>query len=107
MNTIVAQITGIFDQLNPFNTGNLIVYFSWVMIFGFTLIGLVRARHGFIRFLCYAINQAFSIGIVLSWTLTALLAYTYWWQSLCMLAGALIIGIVVFRGERRTVLNRI
>jgi len=107
MNTVVAQITDVFDQLNPFNTGNLIVYFSWTMIFGFTLVGVVRARHGFTRFLCYVVNQAFSIGIILSWTLTALLAYTYWWQSLSVLAGALLIGLLVFRGERRAVFNHI
>ncbi|MEZ5647731.1 MAG: hypothetical protein R3E60_02035 [Alphaproteobacteria bacterium] len=102
MNAIIGHITGIFDQLNPFNTANLILYFAWVAIFGFTMVGLVRARYGLVRFLCYALNQFFSVGIILSWTLTVLLAYTYWWQSLVLFVVSLIIGSLTFRSNRHT-----
>jgi len=90
MNEIVSSIKGIFDNLNPFNTGNLVIYFSWLVVYVFTLVAIWRSNSRIVRLVCFLLNQIFSIGVILSWTLTALLAYTYWIASL----GAIVITLV-------------
>jgi hypothetical protein len=90
MNEIVSSIKGLFDNLNPFNTGNLVIYFSWLVVYVFTLVAIWRSNSRIVRLVCFLLNQIFSIGVILSWTLTALLAYTYWIASL----GAIVITLV-------------
>ena len=90
MNEIVSSIKGLFDNLNPFNTGNLVIYFSWLVVYVFTLVAIWRSNSRIVRLTCFLLNQIFSIGVILSWTLTALLAYTYWIASL----GAIVITLV-------------
>ena len=91
MNEIVTGIKSIFDNLNPFNTGNLVIYFSWLVVYVFTLVAIWRSNSRLLRLLCFLVNQVFSIGVILSWTLTALLAYTYWIASL----GAVVISLIL------------
>ena len=40
MSDIVTALTGIFDQLNPFNIGNLVVFFAWIVVFAFTTVAV-------------------------------------------------------------------
>ncbi len=101
MTGLVASIQGVFDQLNPFNTGNLILYFTWLVVLGLTTMGVWRCPRGFVRLCCLGVNQAMSIGFVLSWTLTALLAYTFWWQSIAALVASLVVGFLLFSPRRR------
>ena len=91
MNEIVTGIKSIFDNLNPFNTGNLVIYFSWLVVYVFTIVAIWRSNSRLVRLLCFLVNQVFSIGVILSWTLTALLAYTYWIASL----GAVVISLIL------------
>lgn len=95
MRDFVNAVTGIFDQLNPFNVGNLIIYFLWLVVFTFTIVAIWRAPRGWIRLLSYVVNQAFSVGIILSWTLTSLLAYTYWQYSLATVAATFVVAWLV------------
>ena len=97
MNEIVTSIKGIFDNLNPFNVGNLVIYFSWLVVYVFTLVAIWRSNSRLVRLLCFLINQVFSIGVILSWTLTALLAYTYWIASLGAVVITLVLSWWVFR----------
>lgn len=99
MSEIVNAIKGIFDNLNPFNIGNLIIYFSWIVVYTFTLTAIWRSHNGFVRFLCFLANQIFSIGIILSWTLTVIIAYTYWIASLGTVAVTLIVSWYLFRAR--------
>jgi hypothetical protein len=103
VNSFVNALTGIFDQLNPFNLGNLVIYFAWLVVFTFTTIAIWRADRAWIRLLCYAVNQVFSIGIVLSWTLTSLLAYTFWKASIGAVVASAVVAFFVFsdRGRRQ------
>jgi len=98
---IVTALTGIFDQLNPFNIGNLVVFFAWIVVFAFTTVAVWRADNRWVRLLCYLINQVFSVGIVLSWTLTTLLAYTYWQYSLGVFAVTALVALWLFRRRPR------
>lgn len=101
MQQFVNAVTGVFDQLNPFNLGNLILYFAWLVVFTFTTVAVCCARAGWFRFLCFAVNHLFSVGFLLSWTLTVLLAYTYWKQSLIVLAATAILSVLTMRRRRR------
>lgn len=100
MHNVVNFTTTVYDQLNPFNAGNLALYFAWVVSYMLTLMGIWRSRRALTRFCCFAVNQTFSVGILLSWTLTALLAYTYWWQSLVVAASAALLGWLLFSPRR-------
>lgn len=97
MQQAVGTITGVFDQLNPFNAGNLILFFGWLAVFTFTTVAVWRCQVAWFRFVCFVVNQIFSVGILLSWTLTALLAFTYWRESLLVLAGTGIGSLWLFR----------
>jgi len=97
MNEIVGSIKGLFDNLNPFNTGNLVLYFAWLVVYVFTLVAIWRSNSRIIRLISFLVNQIFSVGFILSWTLTALLAYTYWIASLGTIVITLILSWWAFR----------
>ncbi|MEA2779405.1 MAG: hypothetical protein QOK29_949 [Rhodospirillaceae bacterium] len=71
----------VFDQLNPFSLGNIIVYFTWLVVYSFTLVAVWRSPKAWVRLCCLLVNQLFSVGVLISWSLTILLAYTYLLQS--------------------------
>jgi len=100
MSEIVSSIKGVFDTLNPFNAGNLVIYFSWLVVYIFTLVAIWRSNSRIVRLICFLVNQLFSIGVILSWTLTALLAYTYWIASLGTVVIALVLSWWTFRKKR-------
>jgi hypothetical protein len=100
MNDLVSGIKGIFDNLNPFNTGNLVIYFSWLVVYVFTLVAIWRSNNRIVRLVSFLVNQVFSVGVILSWTLTALLAYTYWIASLGTIVITLICSWWAFRTRR-------
>jgi hypothetical protein len=87
MNDIGRAFTGFFDQLNPFSLGNLVFYFVWLTVYSFTLVAVWRSHRAWVRFICFVVNQALSIGVLISLTLTALLAYTYWLPSALVFLG--------------------
>lgn len=100
MSEIVSSIKGVFDTLNPFNAGNLVIYFSWLVVYIFTLVAIWRSNSRIVRLICFLVNQLFSVGVILSWTLTALLAYTYWIASLGTIVIALVLSWWAFREKR-------
>ncbi|MDH3233234.1 MAG: hypothetical protein OEQ29_06890 [Alphaproteobacteria bacterium] len=100
MDEVVSSIKGVFDTLNPFNTGNLVIYFAWLVVYTFTLVAIWRSNSRIVRLVCFLINQVFSVGVILSWTLTALLAYTYWIASLGTIVIALVLAWWTFREKR-------
>lgn len=101
MSQFVNDVTGVFDQLNPLNTGNVIIYFTWLVLFVFTTIAVWRSNRRWLRLLCFLVNQVFSIGMILSWTLTTILAYTYWQHSLAAVTITAGVAWWLFRDRRR------
>lgn len=97
MSQFAAVATGLFDQLNPFNTGNLVIYFGWLALFTFTAVAVWRSDSRWLRLVCFVVNQVFSVGIILSWTLTSLLAYTYWQHSLAVVAATMAVAVWALR----------
>jgi hypothetical protein len=100
MPDLLRGVQDVFDQLDPFSLGNRIVYFCWLGLYSFTLVVVWRSRHSWVRFLCFLLNQILSVGVVISWSLTVLLAYTYWLPSAVIfvtIAGA---ALYLFRGKK-------
>jgi hypothetical protein len=87
MSDIQRVFTGFFDQLNPFSLGNLVYYFAWLTIYTFTLVAVWRSHRSWVRFICFVVNQVFSLGVAISYVLTGLLAYTYWLPSALVVLG--------------------
>ena len=103
MNQLATSITNVFDQLNPYNSGNLVLYFTWLVVYSYTAIAIWRSRRPWFRFLCFLVNQLFSVGVIMSWTLTGLLAYTYWRESLGAIGGTVVLSLAGFRWRRPSV----
>jgi hypothetical protein len=103
MDPVVHKVTeffgGFFDQLNPYNRANLTVYFAWLIVYVSTWIAVWRSPRAWFRFFCFIANQAFSIGIVISWSLAVLIAVRYWIPSL--LAALLTAGATLYFFRRR------
>src|SRR5437667_3018256 len=87
MNDIGRAFSRFLDQLNLFSLGNIVFYFVWLTIYSFTLVAVWRSHRAWLRFICFVINQVLSIGVLISWSLTALLAYTYWLPSALVFFG--------------------
>ncbi|WP_119458747.1 hypothetical protein [Rhodospirillaceae bacterium SYSU D60014] len=101
MTSLGIAATGVLDQLNPFSLGNLILYFAWLIIFTFTGIAVWRSGIPWLRLICFLVNQVVSVGVLLSWTLTGLLAYTYWWESVSVFAATAAGSLYLFRTRKR------
>jgi hypothetical protein len=97
MSDIGRFFTGFFDQLNPFSQGNLAYYFSWLTIYSFTMVAVWRSQRAWVRFVCFLVNQVLSVGVAISYVLTALLAYTYWLPSAFVLFGVGGLSFYLFR----------
>ena len=100
MNDFLREFTGFFDRLNPFSLSNLVFYFAWLAIYGFTLVAVWRSHLAWVRFVCFVINQVLSIGVLISWSLTVLLAYTYWLPSALVFLGVTGSTFYLFRRRR-------
>ena len=99
--TVAAYYHSVVDPLDPFNRGNIVLYFSWIVVYTFTGVAVWRSECSWFRFVCFVVNQLFSIGILISWFLTAILAYVYWQAFLVVLAGTGAAGLFLFRRRRR------
>jgi hypothetical protein len=103
MGAIERAFTSLVDQLNPFSLGNLIFYFTWLTLYTFSLVAVWRSHRSWIRLICLVLNQILSIGVLMSYSLTLLLAYNYWLPSALIFLGVASMTFVLFRkrsGER-------
>jgi hypothetical protein len=87
----------IVDPLNPFNRGNIVLFFTWIVTYTFTGVAVWRSERSWFRFLCFLVNQLFSIGILISWSLTLILGYAYWREALATFAVTAAISLFLFR----------
>ena len=90
----------LFEQANPYNNGNLAVYFSWLVVYVATWIAVWRSSRAWFRFICFIANQVFSIGIVISWSLAVLIAVRYWVPSLVLALLTAGLTLYLFRNRR-------
>ena len=99
MSYLIHQIQSLYDQLNPFSTGNIVLYYVWLMVYSTTLVATWRAQRAPTRFLAFILNQLMQVGVFLSWSLTVVLAATYWLPSL-LLCIAVVATTFYVLGER-------
>ncbi len=87
MQAISSEIQRLYDEVNPYSTANLILYFAWLVGYSMTMVAAWRARSVWTRFICFVLNQALQVGIFMSWSLTLLLALSFWLPTLLVFAG--------------------
>ena len=92
---------GFFDQLNPYNSANLIAYFTWLIVYVTTWITVWRSSLAWLRFISFLVNQVFSVGILISWSLVILIAVRFWIPSLIVALLTAGLALLVFR-KRQT-----
>jgi hypothetical protein len=97
LQAILDQIGDVIEQLDPFNTGNQLIYYTWLVVYTFTWVAVWRSSRPWFRFFCFLVNQLFSIGILLSTVLTVAMAARYWQASLAVFAATAAISLFIFR----------
>jgi presenilin-like A22 family membrane protease len=91
------SIRVVLEQLNPYNTGNQILYYVWLVVYTFTWVAIWRSRRPWLRFLCFVINQVFSVGILMSAFLTVTFIISFWIESLAVFVATTAISLFLFR----------
>jgi hypothetical protein len=99
MDAIARGFNAFIDQLNPFSPGNIIFYFVWLVLYSFSLVAVWRSHRSWIRLICLILNQVLSVGVLISYSLTLLLAYTYWLPTALVFFG--VAGVTFYLFHRR------
>ncbi len=86
----------LIDQLNPLSSGNLLLYFVTVFVYSYTSVAVWLARRSSWRFLCFIINQIFSFGVFVSWTVAVVISITYWRYALAMAAFGVFTAVILW-----------
>jgi hypothetical protein len=100
MDGIERAFTSVVDQLNPFSLGNLIFYFTWLVLYTFSLVAVWRSHRSWVRFVCLVLNQILSVGVLISYSLAFLLAYNYWLPTALIFLGVALVTFLLFRRRR-------
>jgi hypothetical protein len=94
---IYDSISVVLEQLNPYNTGNQILYYVWLVVYTFTWVAIWRSARPWLRFLCFVVNQIFSVGILMSAFLTVAFIISFWIETLAVFAATAAISLFLFR----------
>jgi hypothetical protein len=97
----IDQLHEIAEQLNPYNTGNQVLYYGWLVVYTFTWVAVWRSTRPWFRFLCFLVNQLFSVGILLSTVLTIAFIISFWRESLALFVATAAISLFLFRHRRQ------
>ncbi len=97
MEELWTQVTEFAGRFSPYRTENLVLYFSWIVIYTFTWVAVWRAGRAWFRFVCFAVNQVFSVGVIIGEVLTIILALEYWRESLAVFAITAAFSLFLFR----------
>lgn len=87
----------LYDQINPYSAGNVTLFFIWLVVYSLTWMAIWRSNRGWLRFASFVVNQLFSVGIVVSWTVTVAVAAYYWKEAVAAFAATAVIGFLLFR----------
>ena len=101
MEAISSAFSSFIDQLNPYSLGNRVFYFVWLVLYSFSLVAVWRSHHSWVRFVCLILNQLLSVGVLISYSLTLLLAYTYWLPTALIFFSVAGATFYLFRRRRR------
>src|SRR5690348_56342 len=90
----------IVDPLNPFSRGNVILFFACIVVYTYTWVAVWRSERAWFRFVCFVVNQIFTVGILIPWASTLVLTYAYWQAALATFAGTGAASLIAFRRRR-------
>jgi hypothetical protein len=96
-----VHLREIAEQLNPYNTGNQVLYYGWLIVYTFTWVAIWRSTRPWLRFLCFLVNQLFSVGILLSTVLTVAFIISFWKESLAVFVATAALSLLLFRRRRQ------
>ena len=99
--TIGDYYDSLIAVLNPYSPGNIIVFFVWIVVYTYTAIAVWRSERAWVRFVCFVVNQVFSIGVINTVAATAALAVTYWHEALAAFAVTGAGSLYLFRRRGR------
>ena len=100
MSDLWNAVQGVFDQLNPMSTPNLIIFFTWLIIYLFTAMAIWRSERRWVRFVCFLTNQIFSMGFLISVKDVVVPALTLWVESLCVALATIVLSAWLFRSRK-------
>jgi len=101
LQTIGDYFDSLLAVVNPYSPGNIIVFFVWIVVYTYTAIAVWRSERAWVRFICFIVNQAFSIGVLNTVVSTAALAITYWQHALAVFAVTGASSLLLYRRRRR------
>ncbi|MEN8196546.1 MAG: hypothetical protein ABFS30_08520 [Pseudomonadota bacterium] len=100
MNDVLAALRGVADQLNPLSTPNLIIFFTWLVVYLFTAMAIWRSNRRWVRLFCFVINQLFSVGFLISVKDVVVPAVALWVESLIVAVGTIVLTGWLFRTRK-------
>jgi len=98
--TIGDYYDSLIAVLNPYSPGNIIVFFVWIVVYTYTAIAVWRSERAWVRFVCFVVNQVFSVGVFNTVVSTATLAVAYWQHALAAFAVTGAGSLYLFRRRR-------
>lgn len=100
MEGLWTQIADFVSRLSPYRTENVVLYFTWLVVYTFTWVAVWRSSRAWFRFICFVVNQVFSVGVIISQVLTVILALEYWRESLAVFVVTAAVSLFLFRRRR-------
>lgn len=100
MNDALAALRGVADQLNPLSAPNLIIFFTWLVVYLFTAMAIWRSNRRWVRLVCFVFNQLFSVGFLISVKDVVVPAVALWVESLCVALGTIVLTAWLFRTRK-------
>jgi hypothetical protein len=105
LDAVFQSVNGFYhsvvDPLNPFSRGNVILFFTCIVVYTYTWVAVWRSERAWFRFICFVVNQVFTVGILIPWASTLVLTYAYWQAALATFAGTGAASLIAFRRRRR------
>ncbi|MFQ5972768.1 MAG: hypothetical protein ACE5Q3_10570 [Alphaproteobacteria bacterium] len=80
-------VSDLVGRFNPNDPVNLTLFYTWLVVFTFTFMGLWRAPRRWVRLVCYVVNQAVSFGMLQAGVVTVAILFGRWREAL--VAGAM------------------
>ena len=97
VDTVSAYYHSLAAQLNPYSPANQVIYYTWLVLYTFTGIAVWRSRRAWVRFLCFVVSQAVSLGMIQATWITVAIAVAYWQESLAIFAVTAAVSLFLFR----------
>jgi hypothetical protein len=90
------DVEGLLNQFDPYNRANLVVYFLSIFVWLYSTMAIWLAKTRRWRFVNILLNQVSAAGVIISWSLFALISYSFWPWALGLAAITLLMATYQF-----------